>query len=95
MQAHLAGVQIGRQELQQMQKLNQKLERAINEKRSDLQAAADKEAAAAVQAAAHVASLENHIQELKVSPLQQRIRIFSCDTMLCHLSNSQYAYVWS
>lgn len=67
MQAHEAGVQLGRQELRQQQLLNLKLEKALQGKVSQQQAAADKEAAAAVQAAAHVASLEDTIQQLKVT----------------------------
>ena len=67
-QAHLAGVQVGRQELHQMRLLNQKLERALSGRATEQQAAADKEAAAAVQAAAHVARLEHHIDQLKVRP---------------------------
>ena len=49
-----------------MQLLNQKLERTLAVKASEQQAEADVEAVAAVQAAAHVASLEQHIQQLKV-----------------------------
>ena len=67
-QAHEAGVQLGQQELHQQRLLNHKLEKALQGKASQQQAAADKEAAAAVQAAAHVASLEKNIQQLKVTP---------------------------
>lgn len=66
MQAHLAGVQLGRQELQQLRLLNHKLEKALHGQTAQQRAAADKKHAAAVQAAAHVASLEEHIQQLKV-----------------------------
>ena len=66
MQAHLAGVQLGRQELQQLRWLNHKLEKALHGLIAQQRAAADKEHAAALQAAAHVASLEEHIQRLKV-----------------------------
>ena len=61
-------MQLGQQELHQQRLLNHKLEKALQGKASQQQAAADKEAAAAVQAAAHVASLEKNIQQLKVTP---------------------------
>ena len=48
--------------------LNHKLEKALHDRSAQQQAAADKEHAAAVQTAAHVASLEEHIQQLKVMP---------------------------
>ncbi len=65
-QAHVEGIQIGRRELAQERHLKQRLEKMLDRKASEQQAAADKEAAAAVQAAAHVASLEQYIQDLKV-----------------------------
>ena len=70
-QAHLEGVQAGRQELHQMRLLNQKLERALSGRASEQQAAAEKETAAAVQAAAHAARLEHHVAQLKVRPTVQ------------------------
>lgn len=67
MQAYEAGLQLGQQELHQQRLLNHKLEKALQGRASQQQAAADKEAAAAVQAAAHVASLKDTIQQLKVT----------------------------
>ncbi|KAL0051795.1 hypothetical protein WJX82_002188 [Trebouxia sp. C0006] len=64
-QAHAEGVQVGRRELVQERHLKQRLEKMLDRKLTEQQAAADKEAAAAVQAAAHVASLEQFIQDLK------------------------------
>ncbi len=66
-QAHAEGVQVGRRELVQERHLKQRLEKMLDRKLTEQQAAADKEAAAAVQAAAHVASLEQFIQDLKAS----------------------------
>ncbi len=66
-QAHAEGVQVGRRELVQERHLKQRLEKMLDRKLTEQQAAADKEAAAAVQAAAYVASLEQFIQDLKVS----------------------------
>lgn len=80
MQAHEAGVQLGQQELHQQRLLNQKLEKALQFKASQQQVAADKEAAAAVQAAAHVASLDDTIQQLKVTP-----NLYCGD---CHLAHN-------
>lgn len=66
-QAQLEGVEIGRQELAQERFLKHKLEKALARKLSEQQAAADKEVAAAMQTASHVTSLQQHIQELKVT----------------------------
>ncbi|KAL0028643.1 hypothetical protein WJX79_007517 [Trebouxia sp. C0005] len=65
LEAHAEGVRVGRGELVQERHLKQRLERVLDRKLTEEQAAADKEAAAAVQAAAHVASLEQFIQDLK------------------------------
>ena len=62
----MEGVEIGRREVAQERFLKQKLEQTLDRKLLQQQAAADKEAAAAMQAAAHVASLQQHIQHLKV-----------------------------
>lgn len=61
-------MQLGQQELQRLRLLNHKLEKALHGRVSEQQAAADKQSAAALQAAAHVTSLEQHIQQLKVMP---------------------------
>lgn len=66
-QAYEAGVLLGQQELHQQRLLNHKLEKALQGRASQQQAAAEKEAVAAVQAAAHMASLKDTIQQLKVT----------------------------
>ncbi|DBA87734.1 TPA: hypothetical protein ACH3X1_004735 [Trebouxia sp. C0004] len=64
-QAHAEGVQVGRRELAQERHLKQRLEKMLDRTLTEQQAAGDREAAAAVEAAAHVASLEQFIQDLK------------------------------
>ena len=59
-QAYWAGVLTGQQKVSQARQRNQKLEEALNTRGLE-------QNAAAVQAAARVASLEQHLQHLKVS----------------------------
>ena len=65
-------MQIGRQELALERHLKLRLEKLLDRKLVEQQAASDKEAAAALQAASHVASLEHHIQSLKVNIKPER-----------------------
>ena len=66
MQARAEGIQLGSKHLAEERLVRLELERALDRRKRGEQALQEQQAAAALQAAAHVVSLEQHIQELKV-----------------------------
>ena len=65
-QARAEGIGLGSKQLAEERLVRQELERALDRRKRQEQALQELQAAAALQAAAHLASLEQHIQDLKV-----------------------------
>ena len=60
-------MELGSRQIGQERLLKHELQKALDRRKQAEQAGMEKQAAAAMEAAAHVASLEQHIQDLKVS----------------------------
>ena len=60
-------MELGSRQIGQERLLKHELQKALDRRKQAEQAGLEKQAAAAMEAAAHVTSLEQHIQDLKVS----------------------------
>lgn len=94
-QARAEGIELGSKQIAQERLLKHELQKALDRRKLMQQVAQDQQAAAAVEAAAHVASLQQHIQDLKVA--ESTLITVHCALPFVHVTQNegQESCIWT